>query len=376
MKKHSLLLMTLILSLISLSACGSSSSSGTSYGSTIDSVSKVETSGITNSFDGFAYSDDDYDYDNYEDYDYYEEYESEDYRSDSSSTVKEADITLLEEKLVYRCDLNIETTDYKESLKTIKDTIKKYNGVIQTEVESDNDSNWYYNDYVKRNGTLSDYLEVRVPSVSYNDLLDEVGSVGKVKSKSSSIDNISQAYYSSTTEVKALEIERDRLLSMMEQCEEMSDIMTIESRLYDVERQINNLTTEIKYMDMDVAYSYVNISLNEVVEYSTDKEPVKTNKFIDRLKNTIHDTFTGFGSFLESLLFFIINLIPYLILLFVIYIIYKFGIKKLIKKFKKSDNTSMSDLDKLIKYIDEQEKLNESYEVDENNQSESEEQHD
>ena len=80
-------------------------------------------------------------------------------------------MTLLEEKLVYYCDLDIETLDYAGTMSTIKDTIKKYNGVIQSENESDDSYHWYYEDYRKTGGTLHNYLQVRIPSEKYDSFL-------------------------------------------------------------------------------------------------------------------------------------------------------------------------------------------------------------
>ena len=56
-------------------------------------------------------------------------------------------MTLLEEKLVYHCNLEIETLDYPATMTSIKEAISRYGGVIQSESESDSGHNWYYADY-------------------------------------------------------------------------------------------------------------------------------------------------------------------------------------------------------------------------------------
>ena len=62
-------------------------------------------------------------------------------------------MTLLEEKLVYHCNLEIETLDYPATMTSIKEAISRYGGVIQSESESDSGHNWYYADYRKTGGT-------------------------------------------------------------------------------------------------------------------------------------------------------------------------------------------------------------------------------
>ena len=231
-------------------------------------------------------------------------------------------MTLLEEKLVYHCNLDIETLDYPAAIASIKETIAKYGGVIQSESESDSGHNWYYADYRKTNGTMHNYLAVRIPSKDYNNFLAELDGVGKIISKSTSVDNISQKYYDTTAQIEALKIQEKNLLTMLEKCETIEDMITVEQRLSEVQYELNNLQTTRRYMDMDVAYSYVNINVSEVMEYRQDSEPVRKNTFIDRLKNTILSTGRGFLSFLELLLFLFIGLMPYIAIAAVVYLLF------------------------------------------------------
>lgn len=237
-------------------------------------------------------------------------------------------MTLLEEKLVYYCDLDIETLDYAGTMSTIKNTIKKYNGVIQSENESDDSYHWYYEDYRKTGGTLHNYLQVRIPSEKYDSFLSELDGIGKIISKSTSVDNISQQYYDTTTQIEALQIQEKNLLAMLEKCETIEDMITVQDRLSEVQYELNSLQTTRRYMDVDVAYSYVNINVSEVLEYHYESEPVKTNTFIDRLQNTLKSTGTGFLSFMEGLLFIVIRLMPYLLIAAVICLIFRKKIKQ------------------------------------------------
>lgn len=109
---------------------------------------------------------------------------------------------------------------------------------------------------------------------------------------------------------------------MLEKCETIEDMITVEQRLSEVQYELNNLQTTRRYMDMDVAYSYVNISITEVMEYRKDSEPVRRNTFMDRLKHTIVSTGRGFLYFLEGFLFLMIGLLPYILILFVLYKIF------------------------------------------------------
>lgn len=236
-----------------------------------------------------------------------------------NSTQNMDSMTLLEEKLVYHCNLSVETLDYAGTMQSIKAAIVQYGGIIQSENETDSSYNWYYSDYHKTQGTMRNYIEVRVPSKNYDSFVSALDGVGKITSKSTSIDNISQQYYDTTTQIDALKIQEKNLLEMMEQCDTIEDMLTVQERLTTVQYELNRLQTNKRYMDVDVAYSYVNITIEEVMEYRIDQEPVKTNTFVDRLVNTLKSTGSGFLMFLEIMLFMLIRLFPYLLIFGIIF---------------------------------------------------------
>ena len=125
-------------------------------------------------------------------------------------------MSLMEEKLVYHCDLEIETTEYTESLLSIKNTIEKYDGIIQSENETDSSYDWYYEDYQKTRGTMSNYLQIRIPSANYDSFIQEMDGIGKIISKNTSVENISQMYYDTSVEIEALETQEKNLLVMLD----------------------------------------------------------------------------------------------------------------------------------------------------------------
>ncbi len=310
------ILLTVILAGSLLMGCGGNSSNATVSTESSYNTSASAPSASNNSSGGVAQ-------DTYmKEEPVYEQAEVENEQG-QTQTQNSDTLTLLEEKLVYHCDLDIETLDYPTTMTSIKETISKYNGVIQSENESDNGREWYYESYRKTSGTLHNYLQVRIPSEKYDDFLKELDGVGKIVSKSTSVDNISQEYYDTATQIEAFQIQERNLLDMLEKCETIEDMLTVQERLTQVQYELNRLQTNRRYMDMDVAYSYVNISISEVMEYRSEKEPIKTNTFVDRLQSTIKLTISDFRFFLEMLLFLLIRLLPYLMIAGIICFIFR-----------------------------------------------------
>ena len=244
-----------------------------------------------------------------------------------------------QEKLVYTCNIDLETLNYLDTVNSIKEKIKQYEGIIESESEIDNDYDWYYSDYQKTSGTLNNYITIRIPSESYYEFLSSLDGEGKIVSKSSNVENISKQYYDTENIIKSLKIQEERLLEMMEQCSTIEEMITVESRLTEVQTQINSYNNDLSYMDTNVNYSTININIKEVVEYDEMLAPKKTNTFIDRLINTIKDSCLSFLEILEWLLFFIIRMIPLLIIFIPIGILLRKIFKKIINKRKiKKDN--------------------------------------
>ncbi len=214
------------------------------------------------------------------------------------------------DKLVYTSNLRLQTLEYDECVKSIRDNIKKYNGFIEQESEYDNAHRWYYDDYVKTSGTKTLELTIRIPSSKYEDFLAAAEGSGKVISRTAYVENISKQYYETDTYIKSLEIQQERLLSMMEQATTIEDMITVEGRLSDIQYQLNSAKTKLSSMDADVAYSTINIEIEEVMEYTYEEPIQKKNTFFDRLKNTISDAWYSFWGILEGLLFFVIRAIP------------------------------------------------------------------
>lgn len=278
--------------------------------------------------------------------------------SNTISDNNDTNIVLVEDKLVYRCNMNVETLNYDESYATLNELMKKYNCVISSEIFEDRATSYMYNGYKSSNDNYksgrTNTIVIRVPSANYNNFVNEYGKVGNIISKTQTVDNITQQYHDTTSQVEGLKAQMQRLETMLAQATEIEDMITINESITELQTEINSLTTEIISMDNDVAYSYITMQITEVVEYSDVEQPIKRNTFIDRLKNQCKDTWKGFLNFLENSLFTIISLLPALVIIGIIYLIVRLTCKKKITAWKESRKlrkiNSMNELIALLNY--------------------------
>ena len=226
---------------------------------------------------------------------------------------KDIPAATLEEKLVYTCTMDMETTQYDETIRSLRELIQKYGGIIQHESYSDSASNWYYSSYEKKSGTMSAAIIVRIPSAKYRDFLDGIDGFGKITRSEQSVENITRRYSETETTIRSLETQEERLLEMMAQAETVDEMLSIEYRLSEVQNELQILKNRLAEMDTDVAYSTVQLNVREVLEFTPEVEPTKTLTFGDRLRNALRNSWNTFRGFLEGLLFFLIEAGPILL---------------------------------------------------------------
>lgn len=237
-------------------------------------------------------------------------YESKNDIADNESYQETSELTAEQtsEKLVYTGSLTIQTLEYENSVRALKDLIRAKNGIIASEEEYDNDRYWYSS--LESNGTRHLHLTVRIPTASFEAFLNEMEGSGKVISRSTNVVNITRQYNDVSVQIEALQKQEKRLLEMMDKAETIEDMIAVESRLTDVQTQLNSFLTQRSSMDRDVEYSTVTISLDEVKVY-TDSHP----NFFGQLAESFTE---GFKSFLYTggeILLGIVYRLPYLILI-------------------------------------------------------------
>lgn len=231
-------------------------------------------------------------------------------------------------KIVYTGNVSLQTLEYDDSAQSIHDKITKYGGFIESENTSNEDPYWYYRERTgssARRVRRSLSITARIPAEKFDAFMKDLEKDGQVINTSVNAQNISVSYANHDASRKALEIEQDRLLKMMEKAETIEEMIAVEERLTQVERELGNEKTTLSAMDRDVNFSTIYISLEEVFEYS---ETVVETTYGERLKRAFGNAIDGFVEFWEDVLLFIVGTFPFLIMLAVIL----FAVVKLVRR--------------------------------------------
>lgn len=228
-----------------------------------------------------------------------------------------------EEKLVYTANVTLESEDFDTASDALHQKIASLGGIIISENA--------YNLNGKSYGNRSMNMTVRIPQESYETFLTGLSDICNVAEVNRYVENLTERYYDNENRLKSYRIQEERLFAMLEKAESVTEMLEIESRLCDVQYQIEALTNTQRTIDNDVRYSTFNLTLAEVKKFTTP-EP---ETFGDKFKEAVGGSVESFGVFSENLLFFFIYVLPYLLCIAVVVVIVLVIVKVSKKKKEK-----------------------------------------
>lgn len=237
----------------------------------------------------------------------------------------------LGEKMIYRARIFIETIEFADTLKGIEDYVFMLGGFIESSSISG------LGEQYEGSSSARGYAEIvfRVPAAQYGGLMENIKQYGNVTSQTSWSENITSSYYDLDGRLRAYRTSEERLLEILKKANDVKDILDIERELASVRANLESITTQLKVWDSLVNYSTVTIVVREVRRISA----LEPETFAERLIQTIEKSFLAFMDFIKGIIIVIIYIIPYaLILIVIFFLIYKVRGHGFLKKKAKAKN--------------------------------------
>ncbi len=300
MKKLSAVLLALLVLLVSLCSCGASADKNAAY--------------TDNSFEyGYGFD---------EAYGEEPEYKSENAAKADYQAIEDAS----SRKIIRDASVTVETEKYEDFSSALEKEIASVGGYVESSQEYGN--NYNYSSYRRCE------LVIRVPAEKLDDFLSQMSSISSVTSKSLSTREVTGDYIDTQSEITALETERDALLAILAKADTVEDLITVQERLSRVNSSLQSYKNKLKTYDELIAYSKVNMSVNEVARASS-KETKKSfgSEVISRLLDNLYNIGMGFRNFAV----WFISSLPYILIFAVIIVVVILIIKKAAKRRKKKN---------------------------------------
>ena len=214
----------------------------------------------------------------------------------------------MSEKIIYNAEVTLETTAFDEAMERISAMVKEIGGYMESTSVSGNNYNSISRGYA---GARSAYYTIRVPSARFGEFTGSLSDLGNVPYSRTYTKNITTEYYDVQSRLDAYRVQEKRLLEMLSIAETVDDMLSIQRELTDVQYEIDSLTGRLRYYDNKVGYSTVNLTVNEVREYTP--EPTITLTYWERMSKGFKESMQDTGNFFKEFFLWFVTSLPWMI---------------------------------------------------------------
>ena len=215
-------------------------------------------------------------------------------------------------KIIRRAYLDLETLDFNGTIESITQQVDALGGYFESSSISGNSLNER-----SGSGNRSAYIVARIPQDQLNPFIEQIGHVANITHREESSEDITLSYVDLETRRETLITERDRLLELLEQAEDLEGIVQLESRLSEVTYELESITSSLRGYDSLIDYSTVTININEVQQITE----VPDQTVGDRIRVGFANTLRDLKAFGQDLVVFVVVNLPYLVIWAVIVLI-------------------------------------------------------
>ncbi len=207
---------------------------------------------------------------------------------ESASETASADNDLANRKLIKNANLTVETKAFDQFIVSLENQIQAFGGYVQSgesRGSADRGSRW------------SNYT-VRIPADRYDGFLSQISTLGTVIYKSENVQDVTMAYTDTESHIRALETEYETLLSILEKCKELSDVITVQSRITDVNYQLDRYKSQLRQYDNLISYCTVYLNVSEVERVTIPvEEKTLGQRIVEDLQDNCKEILEDAGDF-------------------------------------------------------------------------------
>ena len=189
-------------------------------------------------------------------------------------------------KLIRRVYLDAQTREYDAVMAGIEAKIAELGGYVE------NRDAYNGNEYYGRQGRYCD-MTVRIPADRLDQFVTHVNENCNVTNTSETVENITLEYTDTAARVAALETEQARLLELLEQAMNLTEILEIEARLSDVRYELTSYASQLRVMDNMVTYATIRLNISEVEKLTPVEEPTVWERISNGFRDSLEDVTEG-----------------------------------------------------------------------------------
>ena len=238
---------------------------------------------------------------------------------DANINLENSSETTQERKIIKTGSLSYEVKNLSETEEKIAAWLEGFGGYIADTWSNRNNMN----------------VTVKVPSSSFEDAMNSTGDFGELLSRSISTEDVSENYYDLETRLETRRVLQEKLENYLANAKNISELLEIERQLNDVTSELESMEKQFRRLSNQIDFSTISISCS--LPANTTEAGFETPDFIQGLKDFAYNALQFVCNFGIGILYIVLIGVPSVLLVALIYWLCfgKIGlIKKLFKKLK------------------------------------------
>ena len=242
-----------------------------------------------------------------------------------SGNAQPADVNRL---VIKNADLAIVVTDPKSDMVRITKLANEMSGYVVS-------SNLYQSYYGPNNVEVPEAtITIRVPSARLDEALT------RIKEEAVEVDyenvtglDVTSEYVDLQSRLAAKEAAEEKLLEILEDADETEDVLAVYNQLQMIQTEIEALKGQIKYYEQSASLSSISVRL--IAEAGA--QPIEIGPWTPQgaAKEAIQDLILFFQNFVDFLIYFVLSILPSLILVAIpLYLVFLVG-REAYRRFRK-----------------------------------------
>lgn len=238
---------------------------------------------------------------------------------DANINLENSSETAQERKIIKTGSLSYEVKNLSETEEKIAAWLEGFGGYIADTWSNRNNMN----------------VTVKVPSSSFEDAMNSTGDFGELLSRSISTEDVSENYYDLETRLETRKILQKKLESYLAGAKSISDLLEIERQLNDVTSELESMEKQFRRLSNQIDFSTISISCR--LPANTTEAGFETPDFLQGLKDFGYNALQFLCNFGLGILYIILVGVPSVLLIALLYWLCfgKIGlVRKLFNKLK------------------------------------------
>ncbi|WP_174589717.1 DUF4349 domain-containing protein [Methanocella conradii] len=166
---------------------------------------------------------------------------------------------LSDRKVIMAASVQLEATEHDKAVNSIRGIAAGAGGYVES-------SSTWLTAQDKKQTTIT----IKVPAAQYEQCLSQIKALGKVKSESSSGQDVTRQYIDLSARLKNLQAEEKQLSDIMGMSKNVTEVLMVEKEFYRVRGEIESTQAQLNYLGSQVDFSTITVTVMEpqpVVEY-------------------------------------------------------------------------------------------------------------